>query len=578
MERTGLSKDTDIMPGLTNITREYTSTLMRLQLGGPIAMTGIWNYMERAKQMSLAFNVVDVFRSQAKSFLKTERMKTEEAGAVSSVGLLGYTPKSKVATKLTDLIFNTGGMPFSESVGRTWARLASGMEVQRLVDHLQTLPEGSKKHKYALERMKNFYELDSYQIKTLKEHGFEPNLTGLPQADAIMLKRTADAAYRKAELVGNIKTAGSTVDATMPWWANLKLSKPFLMYKRIALSTTMNNMELLKYNLKHKHFMRTGLFVGGTFIKGAARIALLKALFNTTTANVENTDWWTSFWAHMYNGEILGVTSELFSPYKDSYFSFQDNAIQEAAMVQNWNKTAALLTVLTQSAGKQINAPLVEKILGEQKMSLESAGTQWLRSTAAGYNNYYKIMNQKMNPYNSAVKSIQVWTNDWNRKHAFKSRDDYEADEATQYMRNLRTVFNTGTKEQFHEELILMYLSLTSRYISNGYTESGALKEAGKTLETRLKDLSPIPYSVNPNKDYKVAPIEGFLATLDDEQLKTTATAYFEYQKRLKEYQKSFPYFLRQQNMGDLLKKFDFKIDDKYIEALNKRIKDAKRY
>ena len=578
MERTGLSKDTDIMPGLTNITREYTSTLMRLQLGGPIPMTGIWNYMEQAKQMSLAFDVVDVFRSQAKSFLKTERMKTEEAGAVSSVGLLGYKPKSKVATKLTDLIFNTGGMPFSESVGRTWARLASGMEVQRLVDHLQTLPEGSKKHKYALDRMKKFYELDSYQIKTLKEHGFEPNLSGLPQADAIMIKRTVDGAFRKAELVGNIKTAGSTVDATMPWWANLKLSKPLLMYKRIALSTSMNNMELLRYNLKHKHFMRTGLFVGGTFIKGAARIALLKALFNTSTANVENTDWWTSFWAHMYNGEILGVTSELFSPYKDSYFSFQDNVIQEAAMVQNFNKTAALLTVLTQSAGKKIDAPLVEKILGEQKMSLESAGTQWLRSTVSGYNNYYKIMNQKRNPYNSAVKSIQVWTNDWNRKHAFKSRDDHEADEATQYMRNLRTVFNTGTKEQFHEELILMYLSLTSRYISNGYTESGALKEAGKTLETKLAGLSPIAYSVDPSDNYRVAPIEGLLATLDDEQLTVVYKTYTEYEKRLKEYKKSFPYFLRQQNMGDLLKKFDFKIDDKYIEALNKRIKNAKRY
>ena len=145
-------------------------------------------------------------------------------------------------------------------------------------------------------------------------------------------------------------------------------------------------------------------------------------------------------------------------------------------------------------------------------------------------------------------------------------------------MRNLRTVFNTGTKEQFHEELILMYLSLTSRYISNGYTESGALKEAGKTLETKLAGLSPIAYSVDPSDNYRVAPIEGLLATLDDEQLTVVYKTYTEYEKRLKEYKKSFPYFLRQQNMGDLLKKFDFKIDDKYIEALNKRIKNAKRY
>ena len=41
-----------------------------------------------------------------------------------------------------------------------------------------------------------------------------------------------------------------------------------------------------------------------------------------------------------------------------------------------------------------------------------------------------------------------------------------------------------------------------------------------------------------------------------------------------------FPHwnYLIKKNMGDLMKQFDFTIDDKYLEALEKRIRTAKSY
>ena len=130
----------------------------------------------------------------------------------------------------------------------------------------------------------------------------------------------------------------------------------------------------------------------------------------------------------------------------------------EAAMVQNYKRTLSLLKVLTQSGTSKINSDFADKFFGEQKMSVEDAGVEWLRSTIASYNQYYKIKNQTYNKYNADYKKIQVWNRDYNKKHTFKSREDYEAGEASMYFRNLRTVFNTGTKQEFLEELTLAYL------------------------------------------------------------------------------------------------------------------------
>ena len=587
MERTGTSRDRDSMSTITGITREYTATLMRTQLGGLIPLTGLWNIMEQSRQMILAFKTMDVAKSFFESFNIAERIATEDAGAVSSIGLLGhkpgqfnllgkkvekYTGVSKKLRNASEWLFKKGGMPFTESFARTWARLASGMDMQRLVGDL-VLPETNKRHKYAVDRLKSFYELNNGDIAILKKYGFDPSPSTLKGSNVPIVKRTIKNAFSKAELVGNIKTAGTTVESMSAGWTNYKIIKPLLMYKKIAMSTSMNNMELLKYNVKHGHFLRTSMFLGGTYLKGMTRIAVMKALFNQASANVENTDWWTSFWATMYNGEFLGITSEFLSPYKDSPFDIQNSLVGEAAMVQNYKRTLSLLMVLAQAGDKNtLNSGFVNKFFGEQKMSVEDAGVEWLRSTVSSYNQYYKIKNQSMNLYNANYKKIQVWNRDYNKKHSFKGREDYEATEASMYFRNLRTVFNTGTKQEFLQELTLAYLGKVSDGLAKGLTEKAAEKEANAILQRKLKDLSPIPYSINPDDDYKITPMEGFFLSLNDNQKKITAKTYIEYDKKIKDYQKSWKFYLRKQNIGDLMKRFDFKMDEKQLKSYLKKI------
>ena len=54
------------------------------------------------------------------------------------------------------------------------------------------------------------------------------------------------------------------------------------MYKRIAAHTTANVISTARYNWKNKHYMRIGMYIGGTYISGMTRVALLKSLFGQT--------------------------------------------------------------------------------------------------------------------------------------------------------------------------------------------------------------------------------------------------------------------------------------------------------
>ena len=231
------------------------------------------------------------------------------------------------------------------------------------------------------------------------------------------------------------------------------------------------------------------------------------------------------------------------------------------------------MQVLTQSGANKINSDFANTFFGEQKMSVEDAGVEWLRSTVSSYNQYYKIKNQSMNPYNANYKQIQVWNRNYNKKHSFKGREDYEATESSMYFRKLRTVFNTGTKQEFLEELTLAYLGKVSDGLGKGLSEQAALKEAAAIIETKLKDLSPIPYSVDPNNDYKITPFESFFLTLSDEHKKITAKTYLEYYKKIKNYENSWQYFKRKRGIGDLMKNFDFKMDEKVLQSYLKKIK-----
>ena len=66
--------------------------------------------------------------------------------------------------------------------------------------------------------------------------------------------------------------------------------------------------------------------------------------------------------------------------------------------------------------------------------------------------------------------------------------------------------------------------------------------------------------------------MEAFFLSLNDNQKKITAKTYIEYDKKIKDYQKSWKFYLRKQNIGDLMKRFDFKMEEKQLKSYLKKI------
>jgi hypothetical protein len=434
LERIGVKKGKESSPLaiLENFGREYTSTLMRTQLGGPIPMAGINNLLYQAPNMLLAFRARDVAINFFRAMKFENRLAAQDAGATSSIGLMSWKPKNIALQNATEWIFNSGGQPLTENFNRTWAMLTVMEEFSRLVEDVRTFPSNHKRYNLAENRLKDFYKLTDIGFATLKELGLEPDLTKLSELDAIQVKRTVEGAYNQAKLQGNILTAATTADSAMPYWSNHGLMKPLLMYKRIAYNTTLNIAEMLKYSRKNKHWMRIFLYVAGAFGAGKAKLELASFFYNQTYPKIENVDWWTSFINTLWYAGFGGGISDIFGPYRQSSLSIAENPITDSALLDNLNKLGALLITVSQSgvekrekelkekfnlpeAGLDIKA--IKKILGEQKVSLNTAMDDFLKSTFAGYRNGNKIYDNITNPYKTNSKRIKTWAKDWEGKH-----------------------------------------------------------------------------------------------------------------------------------------------------------------
>lgn len=555
--RIGTYQENSMFSSVSDYAREYTSTLMRLQLAGPIPMSGIKNYFTQAIQMLHAHRFKDIVDTHFKAFSAKERAITEMKGATSSIGITGYKPKSERMQKATDLVFRSGLMPLSESFARTWARLAAEVDGRRMADIIQKNTKTSKEYKQAMNRLKEIYELTDSQISLLQRHGYEPMYNKMSEFDRNVIKLQMEGINNQIQIVGNMKTAGSTVDAMMPEIGNVKWMKPFLMYKRIAYATTVNNFSMMKYNYKNGHFMRTAAMVAGTAISGGARMWLLKQVLGQTLPG-ENSDWAKTMQTALWQGEFLGILSEVLSPYAGTWGALSNDMLFSSAITTHAWKSAVLLDAL----GGNYSG------LWETSATPGAALKEWARASSASYNNYYKVMNQRSNEYNSRYKTIRQWKNDFEGKRGFYEDPSLVESESKKYFKNLRAAFNLGNTAELNEAVTLAYYGYASDRVTAGASQAQAFKEAKSMIKRTLKTLNPIMGSIESKKGYVITPTEGFLKSLNPDKKKVVEKAYKEYNKRLNVFLKQYPHYLRKNNLKDIKEEFKFTIKDEYSRVL----------
>jgi len=525
-----------------------------------------------------AFPLFEVITAHMKAFSAKERRETERLGAVSSIGVLGYKPQYKILKDgVLEYVFKSGGMPLTESFGRTWARLAADMDAKRMETHLRTMPETSRAYKYAENRFKKIYELTDTQVKLVKDYGLEPVLDNVPMGERNFVKMEMKDIVNQIQITGNMKTAGSTVDAMMPELMNKKFFKPLLMYKRIAYTATINTGEMMKYNLKNGHLMRIGMHIGGTYIAGSVRIGLLKGLLGQTIPD-ENSNEWKALRTIFWQGEALGILSEFFSPYfwggnTDSIFSMDDNALFQAAVI-----THAKQSIMTGMALGKIGFKELGLDVSTPKTTAQTL-KELFRASSSSYNQVIKFMELRNNEYNRNEKAISKWTADFEGKHGYRPNNDYEAMEADKYMRDVKTAFNLGKMDELNEAVTLAFFAKAAelRHGTTGmYKMNAALKKAGEIIKTRFTTLNPVRYSMNPNDDWAVTPIKAFFMSLDKDQMNTVAKTYAQYEKKHNAFWKQYQYYLRKQNLDEFINKFDYKMRPDLRKIIKDYMKNLK--
>ena len=554
--RVGTHSEDIIYSSVHDFARDYTSTLMRLQLAGPIPMSGIKNYFTQAIQMVHTFTLKDVIDTHFKAMSSKERAITEMMGATSSIGITGYKPKTQILERATDLVFKSGFMPWTESFARTWARLAADVDGRRLSDMIQKDSKNSKTYKYSKTRLKEIYELTDAQINLLERHGFDPLYNKMSAFDRNVVKMQMDGIYNQIQIVGNMKTAGATVDAMMPEIGNKKWMKPFLMYKRIAYATTVNNMSMMKYNWNNGHVMRSAMMMGGTLISGGARMWLLKNVLGQTLPG-ENSDWAKAFQVTLWQGEFLGILSELWSPYAGTWGHLSNDMLFTSALTTHAWKSAVLLD----SLGGHYSG------LWETSTTPGTALHEWSKSTSASYNNIYKVMSQRVNKYNGAYKTIRQWKNDFEEKHNYWEDPNTVTSESKKYFRDLKTAFNLGNMNELNEATTLAYYGYASDRVTAGASQKQAFKEARSMVERTLTNLNPVVGSFD-RKGYYITPAKGFIKSLSPEQKKLVKKIYDEYNQRVSAFLKQYPHYLRKQNQKDIKENFKFTIKPQYDKVL----------
>ena len=564
-QRVGTYSNSIHNPGYYSVSRDYTATLMRLQLSGPLPFTGIKNHFTQAIQMLHIGKFFDVAHTWFKAFDAKERQITEKKGAGGVTGLGGYKPTSEILTRSTKWWFRSGLMPFTEIVGKTWARLYSNLDVKNQSEVLQTSVEGSKAYKYAETRLKEIYEMTDSQIQLIKEYGFDPKPENMSKRDAEIITNEVEMIINKAEMAGNIKTAGSTIDSMMPSTFNVKGFKPFLMYKRIAYSTTINNGEIMNYNRKNGHIMRSAMMIGGTYLSGAVRIGLLKGLLGQTLP-AENSDWWKAFKVTMWQGEAFGILSELFNPYKSSWFGLDGNLLYDSAIGSHIKRSVALAYDITGNFTGGWNA---------SDTSMNSFNN-WARATSSSYNQGFKIMNQKMNPYAKDYNAVKSWKKDFEDKHGYFADPDFEESESTKYFKHIRIAFNHGNMEELNEAVILGLYAKASDFMATGYTYDESMKLAYSKLKQRLKTLDPAMGSLEINRGV-ITPTQGFWESLDKEKQEVFLRARKEYNNKLLGFSKQFKYYLRKQNLKDIASQFKWELNPNLSKSQEKRIQRLRK-
>ena len=552
----GIGKDSGMFKGGQRFMNDYATILAKIQLSSPTS--GLKNFLVGQPQTIGAFGARRWFSGILSSFSKDARRSIREAGH-TEVGLRHidnnlsiFGDKSNWAQKQLDKVFWVGGMRPTENINRYVAVQASRFEQADLVNIIKDKGNaGSKQYKNAMTRLKEYYRLNSEDIKLLEEFGME-GANGLSKTnvvDVANIERRMEQIYHKMDTAAHIYTQGATIDIFMPEIAGWKGIKPLTLYKRMAYAATVNTYNNMKLAHETGSYSRMLMQTLGGLVAGQTMIGVYDAFLGQAPPK-QNGEWWEQLFITMWKGEMGGLLSEGFRVAAGVPGS---SLVEHTVRPAIYDHATMLLGVASDGINKKVN--------------LSQGFDKILRSSFGAYHQGKKMLERKVSPYNGGYLEYRKLYGEF-MQSAKPEKGDIEIakTENSPYFVDVRNAFNLGTEKEFAKQYILSTLAMASDYYREGYASTGirvrtmqqAYKQALKTMDLKMTLLNP--NKGTPAKDSIVSRLRAkqFLSFLTPEQLKEVKNLESQYWVKRRRYMSSLSKYFKEFNVPEMKIDFDW--------------------
>ena len=269
-----------------------------------------------------------------------------------------------------------------------------------------------------------------------------------------------------------------------PSWASGRITKPLLLFKRMAYAASDNQIRNVKLAVKNGDYMKLGMMTLAPVASGTAIVSMYSAMLGTPMP-AENSNWFEWVKQMTVRGEVFGLGTDILRLLEGESAEY---TIYPSLL--NWGFTWIDL----------LKAPM------EGRKTWDQSGKDFLKKTSSGYRAYINI-NKRKGEKNKMYR-IKLKGNTLFREFKKESLPELTSpkinyEQQSPHYRDFREVFYGGTPEEAAKQYVVSLFALATDIFRQKRFEDGktmysieeALESAVSRFEREITKLNPNPIS-----------------------------------------------------------------------------------
>jgi len=547
-DQMGVGRKELIMYPLTDGLSQAAAVTSKVALSFPTA--GLKNAIIGQVQNFAQFGFKNTIYGMTKAFNHDAKLRYAKTGQqeLSTRPIEEFkTPiVGKRFSQLLDLSFAASLMKPTEGFNRITAMYAGRAQASHLL-------KSASKNKNLRKNIKDYWHLTDYEMDVLDLYGFDSstlnNVKFKNNRNKVLAEDALDRAILKVDTWSSINTQGGTASVLAPYWFNNSMTKPFLLFQRMAYAASFNTYNYVikpsglvpgKIKSGKTNVIPLVRFMAGSAVGGYTLMKAYDWALGVQPPN-ESNSFGDRLITYMWKAEMLGLASEVLSPFSND---------------------GQLTTSLYPAIHK--NAVLLNKNFWEFIGDKKTAGQTFddsMKGVYSLYNQSARLLNRKFNKYNDDYLRTKRLMKDFKKEREIEEPVIDFVSTNSKYYRDFKDAFNKSSKQDAARKFLAAYMAITDEFVKKGYTARGARKQAKKVMKAQIKNLNPIGLSAT-RGDRVISMKKDFLNYLDPTKGSTGNKKFYDmvinaekqYQFRWREVQKEISKIIKERGLQDFTK------------------------